>query len=79
MLDLLTDPRILGMLGSLFKFLAVVVCLGYVLARLIDRDITPMRALRAQEEARVRAIEATLRAVRLGLIRIPRVYSRTVR
>jgi hypothetical protein len=79
MLDLLTDPRILRMLGSLVQFLTIVGCLGYVLARLIDRDITPMRALRAREEARVRAIEATLRAVRLGLIRIPRVYSRRVR
>jgi hypothetical protein len=79
MLNLLTDPRILAMLRSLFEFVAIIACLGYLLARLIDRDIAPLRALRAREEARVRAIEATLRAVRLGLIRIPRVFSRTVR
>jgi hypothetical protein len=40
--------------------------------------LDPVRPLQAKTTARVRAIEATLDAVRLGLVKIPSVFRRTV-
>jgi len=67
--------RFAALLGGLAAFFAVgligIRALIWLLA-LLD----PARPLEARRAARIRAIEATLRAVRLGLVRIPSVFRR---
>jgi hypothetical protein len=63
------------------SFIAVVVVATLVVHSLIwllERRLDPSLPLRAKVAARIEAIEATLHAVKLGLIRIPRVYRRTL-
>jgi hypothetical protein len=67
--------RFAALLGGLAAFFAVgligIRALIWLLAFL-----DPARPLEARTAARIRAIEATLRAVRLGLVRIPSVFRR---
>lgn len=67
--------RFAALLGGLAAFFAVGLIGVRALIWLLEW-LDPARPLEARSAARIRAIEATLRAVRLGLIRIPSVFRR---
>jgi hypothetical protein len=75
------DIRVVAILLAILSTMAAAAVVGAVVIRgliWLFEEVDPSVPLRAKVEARVAAIEATLRAVRLELIRIPRVYRRTV-
>jgi hypothetical protein len=69
-------------LAALFTLLTVIVASGLLvhgLIWLLEHQLDPSLPLRTKAAARVDAIEATLEAIKRGLIRIPRVTSRRIR
>ena len=72
------DIRFFAILAAGIALVAVGTAAVHCLIWLFEH-LDPSRPLRAKAETRVDAIEATLRAIRLGLIKIPRVWDVRVR
>lgn len=70
------DIQVLAILLATLLIMAAAAFAIHALVRLLDR-LEPSAPVRGQVAARVAAIEATLLAIRHGLIRVPRVYRRT--
>ena len=72
------DTRFLAIVLLAVSVMAVGAIVVRGLIWLLERHFDPSLPLRAKAAARVRAFEATLSAVRRGLIKIPGVYRRPV-
>ena len=70
------DIQVLAILLAMPLILAAAAFVIHALGEWLGR-LDPSAPARGQVAARVAAIEATLLAIRHGLIRIPRVYRRT--
>ena len=77
------DFRLIAAVVAAFVGMLAVVAAGGLIVHgliwLLEHQFDPSLPLRTKAEARVNAIEMTLRAIRQGLIRVPRVTRRTVR
>jgi hypothetical protein len=72
------DIRVVASIVATLAPLALGAVVVHVLIRLLD-NFDPALPLRNQAAARVDAIEATLSAIRRGLIKLPRVGRSPVR
>jgi hypothetical protein len=71
------DIQVLAILLAMLLIMAAAAFVIPALVRLLG-PLDPSAQVRGQVSARVAAIEATLLAIRHGLIKIPRVYRRTL-